>query len=196
MPTLLASGFGPFPGAPDNASWDALECIRPNLPPGWRLRRLPLDVAWHRAVDDVIAAIDDDTRAVVAFGQADDDPIRLERFALNAPSRDLEDVDGLRLNARWIVATGPAAYESSLPIEALLTSIEIQGARLVESHYAGSYLCNFTFYRLMHLAATRRPDLVAGFVHVPPAARLDLATTASVMERLIEAVAAHAASSA
>ena len=25
MPTLLASGFGPFPGAPENASWDAVE---------------------------------------------------------------------------------------------------------------------------------------------------------------------------
>lgn len=194
MPTLLASGFGPFPGFPENASRDALRRVRPTLPDGWSFERITLDVAWARAADDLIAAIDDDTRIVVAFGQADDDPIRLERFALNAPDRALEDVDGHRLLQQHIHTDGPAAYETGLPIGRLLDSIECPDVSVVESHYAGGYLCNFTFYRLMHLVTRQRPDLVAGFIHVPPAGRQGLDSTAVAVQMILETLAADVAS--
>jgi pyroglutamyl-peptidase len=111
--------------------------------------------------------------------------VRLERFALNAPDLTLEDVDGRRPPARYIREDGPAAYESGLPIERLLT-LEVPEATLVESHYAGGYLCNFTFYEVMHLVARERRDLTAGFVHVPPAARQPLAVTTRAMRSIIE----------
>jgi pyroglutamyl-peptidase len=70
----------------------------------------------------------------------------------------------------------------------LLEAIAAEGAAVTESHYAGGYLCNFTFYRLMHLIATEHNELVAGFIHVPPASRLNLATTAGAIQRTIETV--------
>ncbi len=195
MPTLLSSGFGPFPGYPENASRDALAAVEPKLPTGWSFRRLTLDVAWGRAAENLINAIDDDTRVVVAFGQADDDPIRIERFALNAPDRSLEDIDGERFTAQHIAPDGPTAYETDLPIERILDRLTEPTVTAVESHYAGSYLCNFTFYRIMHLVARSRPDLTAGFVHVPPASRLDLAATTRAMCTSLEEVVDHAAGS-
>lgn len=35
------------------------------------------------------------------------------------------------------------------------------------SNTAGTFVCNHVFYGLLHLAATERPDLRGGFVHVP-----------------------------
>lgn len=193
MPTLLISGFGPFPGAPVNASWDALQLADPALPEGWTLRRVRLDVVWDRAAAELIKSIDQDTAAVVAFGQADDPLIRLERFALNAPDPTLPDAEGLCLTDPYIEVGGPNAYESGLPIRERLIDLDIPGATLVESHHAGTYLCNFTFYRLMHLVAEHRSDLVAGFVHVPPAERQSLAITAQAMQAIIEKVARETA---
>ena len=188
MATVLTSGFGPFPGAPDNASWNALRAAQPDLPPGWNLQRVHLEVAWSRAADTLLERIDQDTRIVLAFGQADDDPIRVERFALNAPDTTLADIDGEFPSDRQICAEGPPAYETGLPIAALLEAIAAEGAAVTESHYAGGYLCNFTFYRLMHLVATEHNGLVAGFIHVPPANRLNLTTTARAIQRTIETV--------
>ena len=188
MATVLTSGFGPFPGYPDNASWKALSAAQPDLPPGWNLQRVHLDVAWSRAADALLERIDQETRVVLAFGQAEDDPIRIERFALNAPDTTLADIDGAFPNGRQICPDGPPAYETGLPIAPLVEAIAAEGASVTESHYAGSYLCNFTFYRLMHLIATERNGLVAGFIHVPPANRLNVTTTTPATPRASESV--------
>jgi pyroglutamyl-peptidase len=188
MATVLTSGFGPFPGHLENASWSALSAAQPDLPSGWKLRRVHLDVAWSRAADTLLERIDQETQIVLAFGQADDDPIRIERFALNAPDTTLADIDGEFPSSRQICADGPPAYETGLPIAALVEAISAEGAAVTESHYAGGYLCNFTFYRLMHQIATKHKGLVAGFIHVPPANRLDVTTTARAIQRTIETV--------
>ena len=46
------------------------------------------------------------------------------------------------------------------------------------SHSAGTFVCNHVFYGLMHRAATLRPGLRAGFVHVPHHATLPPETAA------------------
>lgn len=186
MATVLASGFGPYPGHPANASWDALNVTRPDLPPDWNLQRVRLDVAWSRAADTLLRRVDNGTRIVIAFGQADDDLIRVERFALNAPDMTLVDVDGKLPSSRQVCDDGPPAYETGLPITALVDAIAAEGAPVTESHYAGSYLCNFVFYRLMHLIATRHADVVAGFIHVPPASRLDVGIATRAIRCAIE----------
>jgi pyroglutamyl-peptidase len=179
VPTVLATGFGPFPPYADNPSWDALAIAAPRLPSGWRLARVRLDVAWQRGPAQMLSALDEDVRVVVAFGQADDSTIRVERFALNACDRALADVDGVRFGDDCIAAGGPAAYETNLPRERLLAALHAQSIAAVESHFAGGYLCNCVFYRLMH--ATVATPLVAGFVHVPPVPRMPLAITARAM---------------
>ena len=194
MPTVLTTGFGPFPPYPDNPSWDALEVAQPQLPDGWRLARVRLDVAWSRAALQLLAAIAADVRVVVAFGQADDPSFRVERFAVNACDRALADVDGRRFDADHIAVDGPAAYETKLPRERVLAALRARALPAVESHSAGGYLCNYLFYRLMH-ATHAASSLTAGFVHVPPTRRVALATTAEAMSIVIGECARYSESS-
>src|SRR5262245_30596422 len=143
VPTVLATGFGPFPPYRDNPSWDALALAAPVLPDAWRLARVRLDVAWQRAPTQLLDAIAADVRVVVAFGQADDAMFRIERFAVNACDRTLADIHDVRFEADRIVADGPAAYETKLPRERLLSALRARAIPATESHSAGGYLCNF-----------------------------------------------------
>jgi len=79
------------------------------------------------------------------------------------------------------VADGPAAYFTSLPIKAMLQTLLDAGVRAEVSQTAGTFVCNQTFYGLMHLLAQPRwRGVRGGLVHVPwlpeqgqPSMRLD-----------------------
>ncbi len=185
MPTVLVSGFGPFPPHADNPSWDALVEAAPQLPPQWRMDRIRLDVAWQRAPETLLARFDADVRVVIAIGLADESALRVERFAVNASNALLTDIDGTRFEDDAIIASGPAAYATGLPRRRLVDALTGAEYPTTESHFAGGYLCNHTFYRLMHAVADR-PDIIAGFVHVPPTSKLALVRTRAAMELIIE----------
>ena len=61
--------------------------------------------------------------------------------------------------------TGPAAYQSTLPVEAITERLTQAGIPAALSFTAGTYVCNDLFYHLMGVAA-----VPAGFIHVPQAA--------------------------
>ena len=65
----------------------------------------------------------------------------------------------------------PAAYFSSLPIKAIVQALRSQGLPASVSNTAGTFVCNHTFFTLMHLlhtgAAGTPPGARGGFVHVP-----------------------------
>jgi pyroglutamyl-peptidase len=187
-PEIIATGFGPFGKHRRNASWEALQMAEPALPEGVRLRRLLLDVDWERAPRRLLDAIAPDTRWVVAFGVADEGLVRIERFAINAADRDTPDVAGARFPSDHLIDDGPAAYESGLPCAALLRRLRDHGLPARESHHAGSYLCNCTFYHVMHHVAQHAPHVVAGFVHVPAEGRLALSATARAIAMVIQTV--------
>ena len=65
------------------------------------------------------------------------------------------------------MAGGPAAYLSTLPVAAMVASLERAGIPSEVSNSAGTYVCNHVFYRVMHDLARRGRDLPAGFVHLP-----------------------------
>ncbi len=81
-----------------------------------------------------------------------------------------------------VIAGGPAAYFTTLPIKAMLQSLIDAGINAEVSQTAGTFVCNHVFYGLMHEVATQ-PHLRhtrAGLVHVPllpaqgqPSMRLD-----------------------
>ena len=68
-----------------------------------------------------------------------------------------------------VVADGPAAYFTGLPIKAMLQALQRAGVPVEVSQTAGTFVCNHVFYGLMHLLATRRgfARTRGGFIHVP-----------------------------
>ena len=62
---------------------------------------------------------------------------------------------------RW-----PAAYFTALPVKAARLAVDKAGIPVEVSQTVGTYVCNHTFYTLMH-ELTSRPGVRGGFVHVP-----------------------------
>jgi pyroglutamyl-peptidase len=164
----LVTGFEPFGGESVNPALDAVQ----RLP----LRLGDLDIVsatlpcvFGRALDaleDAIVAADPDI--VLGVGQAGGRAaLSLERVAINVDDARIPDNAGQQPIDQQIVGGGPAAYFATLPIKAAAAALRAAGLPAVVSNTAGTFVCNHVFYGLMHLAASRRPRLRGGFLHVP-----------------------------
>jgi pyroglutamyl-peptidase len=95
--------------------------------------------------------------------------LALERVAINVNDARIADNAQAQPVDTPVVAGGPAAYFSSLPIKAMLAALEREGIRGEVSQTAGTFVCNHVFYGLMHTLAAR-PEFSAtrgGLIHVP-----------------------------
>jgi pyroglutamyl-peptidase len=168
VPTVLLTGFESFAGESVNPSWDAVSQLHGRRIAGHRIvaRRLP--VAFGASLKVLRAAIrETKPRLVLCVGQAGGRAtISIERVAINVDDARIPDNAGACPIDTAIVADGPAAYFSSLPIKAMLAALRAADIPAEVSQTAGTYVCNHVFYGLMHVLRARR-GIRAGFVHVP-----------------------------
>jgi pyroglutamyl-peptidase len=80
---------------------------------------------------------------------------------------EIADNAGYRATGEPCVAGGPAAYFSTLPLDAMLDTLTGNGFPAYLSSTAGTYLCNQTFYTTRHLLESRGASTPAGFIHLP-----------------------------
>ncbi len=191
MKTLLLTGFGPWDQYDRNAAWELLEEQGRVAPEGWRIRTLQVPVVWDAAWAAVAAAWDRSVHAVVAFGQAEDDEIRVERFAVNASSTTTPDRDGACYRSDWIVPGAAHALHTRLPWQRLQQTLAAARLPVRVSMHAGDYLCNHLFYRILHRVEQDRSGLVAGFIHVPTLARLELGQLSKAGELVVDTLFDH-----
>jgi pyroglutamyl-peptidase len=188
VPTLLATGFGVWDDHQENASWEILQGIAPMVPSGWRLEVAKIPVSWAEAPVRLGKLLSDDVGAAVLFGQGSEDAIQVERVAVNLADPRRDDIDGKRHRAKVIEPDGPPAYDTGLPWKAVLGALGKADIPSRESRYAGEFLCNFAFYHLMHHISEVRPDVIGGFVHVPPLSAMPLETLKQAAEVVLGAV--------
>ncbi|MDZ7869988.1 MAG: pyroglutamyl-peptidase I [Rheinheimera sp.] len=104
---------------------------------------------------------------VLCVGQAGGRPqISLEQVAINLLEARIPDNSGWQPSGEPIVATGPAAYFSTLPLKAIRQQLQQQGIPANISYTAGTYVCNALMYQLLHQLSSmvgRR----GGFIHIP-----------------------------
>ncbi len=167
MPTLLITGFGPFPGAPYNPTIRLVEELallkRPAL--------ADMKIVSH-IFETSYAAVDRDLPALLAqykpdallmFGLAAATPfIRIETRARNALTR-LPDASGQVLRRRMIAEGGPSTRKMPAPRRRLLAAAQTAGLPARLSRDAGRYLCNYLCWKASEAGG---PGLAA-FVHVP-----------------------------
>ena len=167
MPTILITGFGPFPGAPYNPTIRLVERLT-------KLRRPALAdvrIAGH-VFETSYAAVDRDLPALLErhkpdallmFGLAARTRyVRIETRARNALAL-LPDVSGAVLR-RGVIAPG-AAMDRMMPApqRRLLSAARSVGLPVKLSRDAGRYLCNYICWRASETGGPR----LAAFVHVP-----------------------------
>ncbi|ASO19570.1 pyroglutamyl-peptidase [Actinoalloteichus hoggarensis] len=175
MTSVLLTGFEPFDGAKINPSWQAVSQAREDFDGAAELHVAELPVEFARCGAALAAALDR-TRPdlVIAVGQAGGRAgITLERVAINIDDARIPDNAGDQPVDVPVVADGPAAYFSTLPIKSCVAELHRTGVPASVSQTAGTFTCNHVFYRLMHELAGgrgRRGDGSGprgGFVHVP-----------------------------
>ena len=157
MPTILVTGFGPFPGAPFNPTGPLVERLA-------RLRRPAL--AHAKIVSHIFptsyAAVDRDLpklhraaqagcAADVRAGAAGVAPCASRRARATRVSL-LPDAGGVALRRLTIAAGGPQALAMPAPARRLLAAVRAAGVPAALSRDAGRYLCNYLCWRAAEAA--------------------------------------------
>lgn len=165
---FLLSGFEPFGGERTNPSWEIAARFDGKSIAGLSVKAIRLPVAHARAARTMVSAIRRwRPAAIIGLGQASGRPaLSLERVAINLVderSRDgVTNYDG----EMPVVRGGPDAYFSRLPSAAILRRLRRHQIPAAMSLSAGAYICNSVMYATLH-ELRRRPDLPAGFIHLP-----------------------------
>jgi pyroglutamyl-peptidase len=93
--------------------------------------------------------------------------ISLERIAINLDDAAASDNAGVALHGQMIDPEGPAAYWSTLPLEAMYEALKGENIPVHFSNYAGNYVCNHLFYLARRAAETWAAPIPSGFIHLP-----------------------------
>lgn len=167
-PHVLLTGFEPFGGEATNPSWEAVQQLDGVRIAGHRVVTRCLPVEFVNSLVRLRAAIREVKPTVVlCVGQAGGRAqLSLERIGINIDDARIADNAGAQPVDAPIVADGPAAYFSTLPLKTMLRDLRAAGVPAEISQTAGTYVCNHVLYGLMH-ALRRTPRIRGGFVHIP-----------------------------
>lgn len=171
LPCVLLTGFDAFGGATVNPSWLAVKALHNEVVAGHVLLAAQLPTTFNASFAELRRLMRRHKPAlVICVGQAGGrNAMSLERAALNIADAGIADNAGAQPLDMPVVASGPAAYFSTLPIKAMLQALQHSGVAAEVSQTAGTFVCNHVFYGLMHSLEKRRGSDVTrgGFIHVP-----------------------------
>ncbi|MFC8921774.1 pyroglutamyl-peptidase I [Cellulosimicrobium sp. NPDC057127] len=188
--TVVVSGFEPFGGDETNPSWDTAQALaaRADELVGQDVVAVRLPVTFDGAWPVLADAIREHApTVVVALGLAGGSRgVRLERIAIDVVDARIPDNAGAAPVDQPVVDGGPAAYWSGLPLKGALAALRAEGIPAEVSNTAGTYVCNATFYQLMHHARSV-PGMRAGFVHVPAVDVLPVDTQVRAVATVVRA---------
>lgn len=163
---LLITGFEPFGSADRNPSQMLTELL-PGEIHGFTLRSLTIPTVFGEAGEAILRAAEEFSPDVIlCLGlAAGRDAMTPERIAVNIRDARIPDNRGFRPTGQRIVPEGPAAYFSTLPVEAMAQAIRDVQVPAAVSNSAGTYVCNDVLYTLLHRFAGTATRV--GFLHVP-----------------------------
>lgn len=169
MKKVLLTAFEPFGGETINPSLETARAIDSIHSTSVTVSMVELPVDRHRAITTALEAIAaEEPDVVIMLGEAGGRfRVTPERVAINIDDYRIPDNAGNQPKDESIVADGPAAYFSTLPIRAICERLIEARIPAAISNSAGTYLCNRLFYSVMHGIATQGRATRAGFIHMP-----------------------------
>jgi len=179
---VLITGFEPFgswqrnPSGETARSLDGITIASPaNLSP-ITITGIVLPVSYQHVTRPLLTAIDElQPDVVLSLGQATTDWIRVERVAVNHCEGC--DNDGFDPQGKAIIQGGPETYYSLLPVDEIVQSLSHDNFSVQTSDSAGTYLCNYVMYTVLHHIASRQLKIRAGFIHAAPLRQEDADTS-------------------
>lgn len=164
MTRILVMGFGPFGSITENPTEAMVKTL------GLEHADIEchvLDTSYRYVTQEIPALIRRcSPDAVVLFGYAPSaDVVRLECIARNRSDTSLHDIEGNAAEG-LVIPDGPEQYKSTLPISRIERALSLHGIDSARSQEAGGFVCNYSFYLLMHVAEIRGIK-IAGLIHIP-----------------------------
>lgn len=165
---VLLTGFEPFDGQAVNASWAAVHAVAQTWRERSRLVTLRLPVSFDRARQQLEAALERHRpRVVVCVGEdGGRSAVGVEAVAQNRISARIPDNDGAMPDGVPVVPGAAPVLRATLPAARCVTEAQAAGLPVELSGSAGAYVCNATFFALLH-RLEGSPGVLGGFVHVP-----------------------------
>lgn len=166
-PKILLTGFDPFGGEGVNPSLEVARALDGEHAGGAVVVALGLPVAYAAGAAGLVRAVESLSPVlVVGLGQsAGATGLLLERAAINLSDAETPDNAGVVLRGCPVIAGGPAAYLSTLPLHRMLQALQAAGMPARLSNHAGRYVCNHVFFTQQHVLASRA--VPGGFIHLP-----------------------------
>ena len=129
MKTVLITGFEPFGGEQINPSWEVVSQLDNAIIAGCRVVARQLPCVFGESLSVLNSAIDTlSPSLVLAIGQAGGrTDITVERVAINVDDARIPDNKGQQPVDEPIVAGGPAAWFSTLPVKAMVAAMREAG---------------------------------------------------------------------
>lgn len=196
--SILVTGFDPFGGEPVNPAFEAVRLL-PDEIAGVSVIKLEIPTAFTRSAKVVEEAMKRERPDfVLCIGQAGGrSAITVEKVAINLAEASIPDNDGEQPCDMPLRADGDTAYFASLPVKAMVKSINAHGIAAFMSYTAGTYVCNAIMYNVLYLIDRKFPGMKGGFIHVPYAVAqgvgkpngtpvMEIATMAKAIEYAIE----------
>jgi pyroglutamyl-peptidase len=168
---VLLTGFGPFPGVPDNPSArlaEALAAASSALDCDLHWQVLPTE--WE-TVAALAPALHETLQphVMIHFGLSErSKTFRIERSAYNRTA-PRPDAKGALPSAAVVLSQRPDRLDTRLPAAVLAAHLRGRGLAATTSRSAGSYLCNFLYYLSLDWGARQESPPLALFVHIPRA---------------------------
>lgn len=167
-PRILLTGFTPFGNEDINPSWEAVHELHGRSIAGHQVVAHLLPTAFddsRRALEQAVREVE--PTIMLGVGQAGGrSRLSIERVAINVQDARIPDNVGAQPIDEPVIAGGPAAYFSTLPIKAMLAALQANGLPAEISNTAGTFVCNHIAYLMLHLAVQRQ-GVRAGFIHIP-----------------------------
>ena len=175
-PSILLTGFGPFPGIEVNASarlagllarrarrrWPHARVTSAILPTEWRRGPDRLAVLWETLTPEVALHFGVSTHAI---------GLDIEIVGRNACTNH-EDARGAHPLSILHAEDGPETYSSTFPAREIVAALAARGIPGCISDDAGTYLCNAILYRSLRHAAS--PPAAPNTATTSPPARRHL----------------------
>jgi pyroglutamyl-peptidase len=171
QPRVLVTGFDPFGGQPLNPSWLAAQALDGAEIDGHRVvaAQLPTASATRWRSCKSCWASTGRRWSCARARPAAAPPSRWSAWPSTSRTRASPTTPAAKPIDTPVIAAGPAAYFTTLPIKAMLAALLAEGIRADVSQTAGTFVCNHVFYGLLHMLATdpRWAGTRGGLVHVP-----------------------------
>ena len=173
MRTLLLTGFEPFLKFTVNPTMKIAEELHGQVIGNYKIHSEILTVDFKSSGDQLLAHIKSvQPDVVVSLGLAGGRyKMTPERIAINVKD-GAADNQGYKPVDEPIREQGAAGLMSTLPIRTMVNQLLAEGLPAEISDTAGTYLCNNVMYEGLHYAATKKPTMKSGFLHIPASHQL------------------------